>query len=307
MIAAPYDARVAEGTLPRDIWDQGFEEGERRMNRRTAGLASTALVGGFDVMLGLALVFSLSGALLSITTPEVSHAIGALPFGVAFIFITIGRSELFTENFLVPVGAFLAGRGTGRQLARMWILTLVFNLIGIAILAALLSIDGVLPAGSLEAAGELGDKFAERDLGPALASAIVAGAAITLYTWLVLATRSESSRIVIALVIGYVLLLPILNHAIVGFGEVMLAVFGDATDTTVWDVTWRMLVAVVGNTIGGVVFVTMTRLVQVSGEPHDAEHAKRQSLRERILLPAAFTERETRERIRRAEQERRDG
>ncbi|HKJ36744.1 MAG TPA: formate/nitrite transporter family protein [Solirubrobacterales bacterium] len=292
---------MAEGTLPRDIWDQGFEEGERRMNRRLPGLASTALLGGFDVMLGLALVFSLSGALMAITTPEVAHAIGALPFGVAFIFITVGRSELFTENFLVPVGAFFAGRGTARKLMRMWGVTLAFNFVGIAILAALLSIDGVLPDGSLAAAGELGDKFVDRGLGPGLASAVVAGVAITLYTWLVLATKTETARIIIALVIGYVLLLPILNHAIVGFGEVMLAIFGGETVTTVWDVTWRLLVAIVGNVIGGVGFVTMTRLVQVSGEPHDAEHAKRQGIRERILLPSAFSG--TRKEVRRAEEE----
>lgn len=279
---------MAEGALPRDIWDQGFEEGERRMKRRLPGLAATAMLGGFDVMLGLALVFTLTGALMSITTEEVSHAIGALPFGVAFIFITIGRSELFTENFLVPVGAFFAGRGTVGQLVRMWAMTLVFNCVGIAILAWLLSIDSVLPSGSLEAAGLLGDKFAERDFGPALASAVVAGVAITLYTWLILATKSESARVIIALVIGYILLLPILNHAIVGFGELMLAVFAGQTETTVWDVTWRLGVAVFGNTIGGVGFVTITRLVQVSGEPHDAEHA-RHGLRDRILLPSAWS------------------
>lgn len=283
---------MAEGALPRDIWDQGFEEGERRMNRGLLGQASTALLGGFDVMLGLALVFSLTGAVMAVTTEELAHAIGALPFGVAFIFITIGRSELFTENFLVPVGAYFAGRGSGRKLAVMWGSTLFFNLVGIAILAALLSIDGVLPKGALEAAGVLGDKFVDREFGEAMASAIVAGVAITLYTWLVLATKTETARIIIALVIGYVLLLPVLNHAIVGFGEVMLAVFGGMTETSVWEVTWRMLVAVVGNTLGGVGFVTMTRLVQVSGEPHDAEHARQRRLRDRILLPYARTRRD---------------
>lgn len=278
---------MAEDALPRDIWDSGFEEGERRMQRRLPGQASTALLGGFDVILALAVVFTLSGALLAVTTEELSHALGALPFGIAFVFISIGRSELFTENFLVPVGAFFAGRGTARDLARMWSMTLIFNLVGIAILAALLTIDGVLPDSAYEAAGFLGDRWVDRGFVDAMASAIIAGVAITLYTWLTLATKSDAAHVVIALLIGYVLLLPVLNHAIVSFGEVMLAVMSGATDTNVWDVTWRMGVAVVGNTIGGVGFVTMTRLVQVSGEPHDPEHAER-SIRDRILLPSAF-------------------
>jgi formate-nitrite transporter family protein len=293
---------MAEGALPREIWDQGFEEGERRMDRRLVGQASTGLLGGFDVMLGLAVVFTLTGALLSITTEEMAHAIGALPFGIAFVFVSIGRSELFTENFLVPVGAFFAGRGSARKLGRMWFWTLVFNFIGIVVLAALLSIDGVLPASALEAAGQLGDQFVERSFLTALASAILAGTAMTLFTWLTLAASSDAARVMIALIVGYLLLLPVLNHAVVSFGEVMLAVLGGATDTTVWDVTWRLGVAALGNTIGGIGFVTMTRLVQVSGEPHDAEHARREGLRERILLPTAFTGSEER----RADEERRD-
>ena len=284
-----YHPRMAEeDTLPRDIWDRGFAEGERRMKRALLGQASTGLLGGFDVMFGLAIVFTLSGALLAVTTEEISHAIGALPFGIAFVFLTIGRSELFTENFLVPVGAYFAGRGSARDLGRMWMLTLIFNMVGIAIIAALLTVDGVLPASAFEAAGYLGDKFVDRGLAAALVSAILAGIAITLYTWLTLAATSDLAKVVIALLIGYVLLLPVLNHAMVSFGEITLAVFSGATDTTLWDVAWRMGVAVVGNTIGGIGFVTITRLVQVSGEPHDEEHASR-SLRERILLPSTHS------------------
>ena len=181
----------------------------------------------------------------------------------------------FTENFLVPVGAWFAGRGTMRKLLTMWSLTLVFNFVGLVIFAWLLAIDGVLPHSALEAAGALGDQFVERDFTTALASAILAGAAITLYTWLTLAAQTEIARIVIALLIGYVLLLPVLNHAVVSGGEILLAVIAGTTDTTAWDVIWRMGVAVGGNTIGGIGFVTVTRLVQVSGEPHDPEHQQR--------------------------------
>ncbi len=268
-------AAMSDASLPRDIWDQGFEEGQRRMDRRPLGQAATGLLGGFEVMIALSVVFTLTGALMTVTNEEVAHAIGALPFGIAFVFITIGRSELFTENFLVPVGARFAGRGSNRSLLRMWGLTLLFNFAGLAILAALLSIDGVLPQSALDAAGTLGDRFVEREPGAAIASAIVAGAAITLYTWMTMAARMEITRVIIALLIGYVLLLPVLNHAVVSGGEILLAVMVGATDTTAWDVIWRLGVAIAGNTVGGIGLITVSRLVQVSGEPHDAEHAKR--------------------------------
>jgi formate/nitrite transporter FocA (FNT family) len=268
-------APMRDQALPRDIWDQGFEEGERRMNRRPLGQAATGLLGGFEVMIALSVVFTLTGALMTVTNEEVAHAIGALPFGIAFVFISIGRSELFTENFLVPVGARFAGRGSNRQLLAMWGLTLIFNFAGLAVLAALLSIDGVLPQSALDAAGSLGDRFAEREIGAAIASAIVAGAAMTLYTWMTLAARTETTRVLIALLIGYVLLLPVLNHAIVSGGEILLAVMAGTTQTTPWDVIWRLGIAVAGNTVGGVGLITISRLVQVSGEPHDPKHASR--------------------------------
>jgi formate/nitrite transporter FocA (FNT family) len=268
---------MPEQALPRDIWDQSFKEGERRMNRRPLGQAATGLLGGFEVMIALSVVFTLTGALMTITNEEVAHAIGALPFGIAFVFISIGRSELFTENFLVPVGARFAGRGSNRSLLEMWGLTLLFNFVGLAVVAALLQIDGVLPQSALDAAGTLGDRFAERELGAAIASAIVAGAAMTLYTWMTLAARAETTRVIIALLIGYVLLLPVLNHAVVSGGEILLAVMAGTTHTTPWDVIWRLGVAVAGNTLGGVGLITISRLVQVSGEPHDPEHAGRNS------------------------------
>lgn len=262
------------GALPREVWEETFDEGERRMERRLPGQAATGLLGGFDVMLGLAVVFTLTGALMAITDEEVAHAIGALPFGLAFVFLTIGRSELFTENFLVPVAAFMAGRGSARDLLALWTVTLLFNFAGIAVLAALLSIDGVLPASALDAADVLGERFVERGTGAALASAIIAGVAITLFTWVTVAARSEGTRVVVAMLIGYVLLLPVLNHAVVSFGEVLLAILGGGIEASFGEVVGRLAIAVVGNTIGGIGFVTLTRLVQVSGEPHDPGHAR---------------------------------
>lgn len=271
--------------LPRDIWDESFEEGERRMKRRVLGQASTGLLGGFDVMMGLLVVIVLTGALSTVTNDEIAHAIGALPFGLAFVFLTIGRAELFTENFFVPVAALFAGRGTLRELGRMWTAALVFNFVGIVVLAAILTIDGVLPESAYDAAGVLGDKFVSRDFLEAFASAIIAGTAMTLFTWLSLAARSEVTQVLAALLIGYVLLLPVLNHVVVSFGELMIAMFAGTTEASFWEVFSRIAIAATGNMVGGIGFITMTRLMQVSGEPHDAEHARKTHARETIVVP----------------------
>lgn len=237
------------------------------MEHSPRGQAATGLVGGFDVVVGLMIVVTLTGALETVTSSEVAHAVGSLAFGITFVLITIGRSELFTENFLVPVGARFAGRGSSAALARMWSLTFASNMVGIAALAAVISVQGVLPESAHSAAGDLAQTFATRPYGEALASAVVGGAAITVYTWSTMAVKSDGARIVLALIIGYVLLLPMLNHVIVGFGELMIGTFTGTIDASVGESVAHVGVALIGNAIGGISFVTLTRLVQVSGEP----------------------------------------
>lgn len=273
-------------TSPRDIWERACGEGERRLERGDAGEASTAFVGGVDVMIGLGITLVVSGAMLAITTEEIAHVIGALFFGIAFVGIVIGRSELFTENFLVPVVAVLARGRSKLALTKMWAISLVFNLLGITLFAWLFSIGGVLPENTVEAGAFLGDKFVDRGIADGLASAIIAGTAITVFTWMSVATERDSTRVLLALLIGIVLLVPTLNHSVVSFGEVMFAIFSGGTDTSVGEVARQEGVAIVGNLLGGLLFVTTTRMVQVSGEPHDPEHAEKSRLRDRILLPS---------------------
>jgi formate/nitrite transporter FocA (FNT family) len=47
----------------------------------------------------------------------------------------LARSELFTENFLVPVTARVAGRGSWFELIRLWLVTLAANLAGGIVMA----------------------------------------------------------------------------------------------------------------------------------------------------------------------------
>jgi len=46
------------------------------------------------------------------------------------VFIVVGRSELFTENFLVPITGLSRDRGSWVKLGELWVISLVFNLAG---------------------------------------------------------------------------------------------------------------------------------------------------------------------------------
>jgi formate/nitrite transporter FocA (FNT family) len=255
------------GRSPDEIWDESVEEGRRRLGRGALGLAATGVIGGVDVMLGILALTLVSGALALAVAEPIAHVGGSLVFGLGLVLLVVGRSELFTENFLVPVATVLRGEATTGALVRLWAITMVGNLAGIAGLAAICTRAGVVPRETLVAAGKVCDTFAQRDVVAAFLSAVVAGAVVTLFTWLIHAVESDTGRSVIALLIGFILAAPSLNHAIVGFGEMSFGVMAGTAHATWTDVVQNFPVAVLGNAAGGLGFVTLARVLQVRDEP----------------------------------------
>jgi formate/nitrite transporter FocA (FNT family) len=211
-----------------------------------------------------------SGALAVSLPEQIAHLGGSLAFGIGLVMLIVGRSELFTENFLVPVGAVLRGTHRIVDLLRLWGVTMVANLVGIFVLALIFTRAGLVPPETLDAAGKLADTFAERDFVSALLSAIVAGTVMTLLTWLTHAAERDSARIMLCMLLGFVLAAPSLNHAIVSFGEMGFGLLADTTEKATWtDLAQNFPVAVLGNMLGGLGFVTVMRLMQVRGEPNE--------------------------------------
>src|SRR3954465_16091707 len=126
------------GRGPDEIWSDSGEEGERRLQRRPIGLAATGVVGGVDVMLGVMALTVVSGALAVSLPEEIAHVGGSLVFGIGLVLLVVGRSELFTENFLVPIAGALLGRSGPADVARLWGVTMLANLVGLLVVAALL-------------------------------------------------------------------------------------------------------------------------------------------------------------------------
>ena len=254
------------GREPHEIWRDSLADGRVRLARPTSVLAATGLLGGFHVAVGLLALVVTTGALAGVMPATTAHVLGSLAFGIGFVLLTVGRSELFTENFLIPVAAVLAGHCAKRSVARLWGITLVLNLAGISVFVGVGAIPGVLEAEALEAAGSLADTLTERNLLAAAASAVLAGAIITTFTWLAEAAESDLTRVVVALLVGFVLLAPSTNHSIVGFGEVLFGIFADTTSAGWIDLLRNTAVAIVGNVVGGVFLIAFVRGVQAAAE-----------------------------------------
>jgi formate/nitrite transporter FocA (FNT family) len=249
------DARVAEREIE-DTFRRSVDEGRRRMSRRVAPLLATGFVGGVDVGTGVL-------ALLLVEDITHSKLLGGLAFGVGFIALALARSELFTEDFLVPVVTVVARQARFRMLLRLWSGTLVSNLVG-GWLFTWLIVRGYpeLRATAIEA----GHYYVGLGIGlRSFCLAVIGGAVITLMTWMQHGSDSVAGRIVPAVTGAFLLAAGQLNHAVVNSLLMFSALhtgrapfgYGQWAQTAGW--------AALGNLVGGIGLVTVLRLLQV---PH---------------------------------------
>lgn len=232
------------------------DEGRRRLSRKWSALLATGTVGGIDVGTGVL-------ALLLVEHVTGSTLLGGLAFSIGFIALTLARSELFTEDFLIPVSTVIARQARLRMLLRLWAGTLVANLAGGWVFTWLIVRGYPSLAGT---AVEAGRHYIDLGLGlRAFCLAVLGGAAITLMTWMQHSTPSAGAKIVAAVTAAFLLAGGQLDHAIVNSLLIFAALhtghapFGylQWAETAGW--------AALGNTVGGIALVTGLRLLQV---PH---------------------------------------
>jgi formate-nitrite transporter family protein len=252
------DHDVADPDVPQEDTEKTFDrlvdEGEQRLGRSWPGLLSTGFLGGLDVgagVLALLLVEHLTGG---------NKVLGGLAFSIGFIAITLARSELFTEDFLVPVAAVAAKRGTMLGLGRLWLSTLVMNLAGGWIVTFLITAGFPdLRDTAIESATHY---FTLGTNWHTFALALIGGMLITLMTHMQHATSSDGVRLVPAVAIGFVLGAGQVDHAVVAS---LLCFAGLQFGAPFGYGDWLGVLgfAVLGNMIGGLGLVTLLRLLQV--------------------------------------------
>jgi formate-nitrite transporter family protein len=248
---------------PEEIYERTREEGRRRLSRPLTELGATAFVGGFDVAFGLA-AFALATA--AVPGDGTARLAGAAAFGIGFVFVVVGRSELFTENFLVPIaGLDRSSRRAWLKLGELWVVSLVLNLVGGILLALLLTSHDVLPEGTGTPLVDVAETLVGLEPVTGFLSAIVAGALMTLMTWFVEGSAASMGvRIVMAWLVGFVIALGAFNHAIVSTIELFFGLRYGA-DVAYGEIVENLGVAVAGNLLGGLAFVTFARAAQALG------------------------------------------
>ena len=249
-----------------EIVDDAARIGEKRLDRPWLGDLVTAVIGGMSIGFGVVALAWVAASFGGDPAPSVAHLAGSLAYPIGFVILLVGKAELFTENFLLPVSGVVERQGTLGQLGALWGRSLAGNLVGSAIFAFLISRAGVLPEAPAAEIATLADHAVHYGVATAFVKALFAGWLMTILTWLLLATEGMGPRLFIIWLIGTLIVLGEFTHVVIGSTEVLMAAMLGAEVSVVAWFTGPFLPVLLGNVVGGVVFVTLLQTVQARAE-----------------------------------------
>jgi formate-nitrite transporter family protein len=247
---------------PETIYERTKEEGARRLKRPFLEEMSTALAAGFDIVAGIVVLGLVISQIEHKLGKPMAHVLGSFGFGIGFVFLVVGRGELFTENFLVPIAGLDHRDGKSwRNLAKLWLSSPLFNILGGLVIILLVTTHSVLPYGTGKALVETAQSVHANGVVALFVSAVFAGALITAMTWFVEGQQSMLVRVIVAWIAGAILALGSFNHVIVVSLELIVGYrFGAHYD---WSfIAGNFGLAAAGNMVGGLGLVTLNRLTQ---------------------------------------------
>lgn len=229
------------------------EEGETAMARTFSALMWSSLAAGMSMGFSF-----LVQAIIESELPQTSwrHLLTSLGYTLGFVFVILGRQQLFTESTLTAVLPVLTHRDlkTVGKTLRLWAIVLFFNLVGTTIFAGMLQFKGVFSADVTTSLASVAHAPFSAGFAVTLVRAVFAGWLIALMVWLLPSARS--ARLLTILIVTYTVGVSRLTHVIASSAEAAYAVMTGAAAFSDYFVVF-LLPTLIGNVIGGVAMVAI--------------------------------------------------
>ncbi len=233
--------------------EAGLHEHRRSRYRLFLSAVTAGMEVGFSVLL-MGMIYTIFVGKITDSAMEITLA---LSYPIGFIFVIIGRSELFTEHTNVAVLPVLDGKVGLKSLGAIWGVIYVGNLVGGYLISLILiAIGPNMGIMSSEALYHLAEKMISYNWYIILSSSILAGWLMGLLSWLITASRETISRIFLIILVTSFIGIGGLHHSIVGSIEVFSGMVSNQGITLI-DYGYFQSLATIGNIIGGVVFVSL--------------------------------------------------
>ncbi len=236
-----------------------LKEGQDELDRSSSALFWSGLAAG------LSMSFSMIGeGLLKAYLPDAQWAklIYGFGYSLGFLFVILGRQQLFTENTLTPILPLLQGKTMKclKNVARLWGIVLGANLLGGLLVAVAIAHTNAFEPHVKAAFYDLARTALEPNWPTILLRGIFAGWMIALMVWLL--PFAQSARVGVIIIVTYFVAIGHFSHIIAGSIEVFTyAAAGEAAWLDVW--SHYVLPTLIGNVIGGLTLVAALNHAQI--------------------------------------------
>jgi len=242
------------------IMSEQIEAGLKEYKRSDLGLFLSSLSAGLEVGFSILII----GVIYTLFKNESSNGqlalMMALVYPIGYIFVIIGRSELFTEHTTLATLPLMNGETTMGSLAKLWIIVYLGNLVGGYIFGSIVLIFN----SEMNLIGKdffyfVSEKMLKYSISATLISGIMAGWLMGMLSWLLSASQDTFSRIIMIFLVTFVISIAGLHHCIVGSIEVFMAFFAEANQISWLQFFKFQALATMGNIIGGVFLVAVVK------------------------------------------------
>lgn len=235
-------------------------EGTEELERPSSSIAWSGLAAGLTM--GCSMI---AQGLLQASLPPAPwrEAVAAFGYSLGFLFVTMGRQQLFTETTLtVMLPVLHRTHGIG-DVARYWSIVFAANIVGTLLFAAAASVPHLFRPEAIDAFSQLGIKAVEPGFALVLLKGVFAGWLIALMVWLMPA--ASSAKFVVVVAATWLIAVAQFSHVIAGSAE---GAFAAMQGVVAWNrfLLAFLLPALIGNSVGGVVFVALLNHAQVKEE-----------------------------------------
>jgi formate/nitrite transporter FocA (FNT family) len=236
----------------KESFDKTIGEGAERLHRTMRNILVTGVFGGFEIGLGIM-------AYLAVMHETGNHLLAGLAFSIGLIALLLAHSELFTENFLMPVAAVVAKEGSLAQLAKLWGGTLIANLAGGWVFVWI--VMQAFPQWS-SVVSESAHHYVDAPFSlQTVALSVLGGSTITLMSRMQQGTGNDVARIIATVIGGFLLAGLQLFHSVLDSLLIFAAIHSGAEITYGQWLGWFGY-TLLFNVLGGLALVTLLRLVR---------------------------------------------
>jgi len=242
-----------------EILKQQICEGQEVYKKSTVSILLSSFTAGLEIGFSYLLLATLFFFLQDKVSTDTAFKLLSFVYPVGFIMVIVGQSILFTEQTSLLTLPVLNKKQPVGDLLKLWGFVIFGNLLGGWAMAALLVwIGPELQLFDTDVVAKIAMHVTDYSMWVILVSAILAGWLMGLLSWVISSSKDTISRIFIIFMITAVLSFAGLHHSIVGNVEVFAGLLVPSA-LTFGDYATFQGIALLGNAIGGTVFVALLK------------------------------------------------